>query len=182
MPLRICVISALVVLVVGCAGRDNPVAPSAQQSSIAESKPLLIGDLGVPLGTVVEIRATIVAGSETRMKQYQSAYLLRVSEVGGRPLPQPQLMEFAVPGFVSAKLASDNFDLYELKNGTKTGRLDSSQIEKLQKGYVGKEVRLAVYETGGYSGIPANLPSDVPVWQDRGFRFRTWLVVMAERP
>jgi hypothetical protein len=182
MPLRTYAISALVVVVAGCAAGHNPAAPTTQRSSPAESKPPVIGKLGVPLGTVVEIRATVVAGSETRMKQYQSAYLLRVSEVGRRPLPQPQLMEFSVPGFVNANLANDDFDLYELKNGEKTGRLDSAQIEELQKGYVGKAVRLAVYETGGYSGIPANLPSDVPVWQDRGFGFSTSLVVLAERP
>ena len=54
------------------------------------SKDSVIGALGIPLGTVAEIRASIVAGSETRMMQYQSRYLLRVSEVNGRPLePAP---------------------------------------------------------------------------------------------
>lgn len=142
----------------------------------------MVGKLGVPLGTVVEILAVIVAGRETRLKQYQGDYLLRVSDVDGQPLPQFQLMEFSVPGFVSVKLANDDFDLYELKTGTKASKLNSAQIEELQKGYVGKQVRLAVYETGGYSGMPENLPSDVPTWQDHGFGFSTSLVVLAERP
>ena len=108
--------------------------------------------------------------------------LLRVSEVDGRPLPQLPVMEFSVPSFVDVELANDNFDLYELKNWTRAGSLDSAQIEELQKGYVGKQVRLAVYETGGYSGIPDNLPHDVPSWQDHGFGFSTRLIVLAERP
>ena len=116
------------------------------------------------------------------MKQYQSSYLLRVTQVNGHSLARPPVMEFSVPGFVSVKLANDDFDLYELKTGTKTGRLDSAQIADLQKGYVGKQVRLAMYETGEYSGIPHNLPEDVPVWPDRAFGFSTSLVVLAERP
>ena len=51
----------------------------------------------------------------------------------------------------------------------------------LEAGYVGREVRLAAYETGRFDGIPANLPSDVGSWQDRAFAFRTSLVVLAER-
>lgn len=115
------------------------------------------------------------------MKQYQSCYLLRVTEVNGRPLALSPLMEFSVPSFVSVKLATDNFDLYEMKLGAKTGQLDSAQIEQLQKGYVGKQVRLAVYETGGYSGIPDNLPDDLPTWHDHSFSFKTWIVVLVER-
>lgn len=183
MPLRTsAILTALTVVLAGCASDHNPAIPSTQGSSPADGKLPVIGGLGVPVGTVVEIRATIVAGSETRMKQYQSSYLLRVSEVDGRPLQQPQLMEFSVPGFVNVKLANDDFDLYELKTGEKAGRLDSAQIEEMQKGYVGKAVRLAVYETGGYSGIPDNLPDDVPSWQDHGFGFSTSLVILAERP
>jgi hypothetical protein len=68
-----------------------------------------------------------------------------------------------------------------MKMGKEAGELDSGQIAELQKGYVGREVRLAVYETGGYSGIPGNLPRDVGVWQDHRFGFSTWLVVLAER-
>lgn len=183
MPVKIyAIISVLFVAVAGCTQAHNQADPTTQGSLPAVSKRPMIGELGVPLGTVVEIHATIVAGSETRMKQYQSSYLLRVSEVDGRPLPQLQLMEFSVPRFASAKLANDDFDLYELKTGMKTGSLESAQIEVLQKGYAGKAVRLVVYETGGYSGIPANLPSDVMAWQDHSFGFSTSLVVLAERP
>ena len=44
--------------------------------------------------------------------------------------------------------------------GQKTGHLDSDQIAKLEQGYVGKQVRLMVYETGGFSGIPRAIPGD----------------------
>ncbi|MCA9256967.1 MAG: hypothetical protein KDA33_15065, partial [Phycisphaerales bacterium] len=141
----------------------------------------VIGSLGLPLGTVAEIHATIVDGDDLRMKTYQGAYLLRVTNVNGRPLEPSPVMEFSVPGFIGVELANDNFQLYEMKTGEKTGRLESDVIEDLQKDYVGREVKLAVYECGVYSGIPENLPDDVVIWQGHGFSFSTWLVILADR-
>jgi hypothetical protein len=40
---------------------------------------------------------------------------------------------------------------------------------------------LDAYETGRFDGIPKNMPRDLMLWQDRGFAFRTSLVVVAER-
>lgn len=169
-------------MAMGCGGARNDVAPSTQPSLSSLTERPVVGALGVPLGTVTEIRARVVAGRELRAKAYEGAYLLRVMEVDGRPLAPPPVMEFHVPRFVSVKLASDHFALHELKTGSATGRLDSARIGELEKDYVGKEMRLVVYEVGEYSGIPGNLPADVPVWADRGFGFRTSLVVLAERP
>jgi hypothetical protein len=165
-------------------GCTTPGRPAAPQPVAAEPivKPPATGSLGVPFGTVVEIRATVIAGRELQSKALVSRYLLRVTEMNGRPLPTPQTMEFRVPGFVRVALASGNFDLYELKNGKPTGSLTGEQIAELEKGYVGKQVRLAAYETGGYTGVPDNLPEDVPTWQDYGFHFRSYLIVLAERP
>ncbi|GMU81466.1 MAG: hypothetical protein AMXMBFR47_13370 [Planctomycetota bacterium] len=140
----------------------------------------VIGELGIPLGTVAEIRARVVAGSGG--KGIQDIYLLRVTEVDGRSLAPAPVMEFRVPGFVRVNLASNNLDLYELKTGSEAGTLNSSQIDELRRDYVGKVTRLVVYEVGKFSGIPNNLPPDAPVWQDRGFGFSTSLVVLAERP
>lgn len=105
-----------------------------------------------------------------------------MTEVAGRPIGKPFNIEFTVPALANVKLARDPFQLYELKTGNKIGRLDSNQIAELEKGYVGNEMRLAAYETGGYSGIPRDLPQDVPSWQDHSFAFSTSLVLLAERP
>jgi hypothetical protein len=138
----------------------------------------VVGTLGIPLGTVTEIRATIVSGDS---KGYEDHYRLRVTEVASHPLTRPMTIEFCVPSFVSVNLARDHFELYEMKTDKKTGRLEDDQIAELEKGYVGKPVRLTVYETGGFFGIPANLPSDIIPWQDRLFGFSTQLTVLAER-
>jgi hypothetical protein len=140
----------------------------------------VVGRLGLPLGTVTDVRSTVISGRELHEKGYQSSYLLRVTHVAARGLDEPVVMEFSTRG--NSELANDVFDLYELKHGEKARGLDSKQIEKLEEGYVGKDLRLVVYETGGFSGIPADLPPEVGSWQDRSFHFSTSLVVLAERP
>jgi hypothetical protein len=139
----------------------------------------VIGRLGLPLGTPTDIEATVIAGRDLRMKEYEGRYLLRVITVAGRALPEPQVMEFSVRG--SAHLATDASSLHELKTGEESHALNSDQIAKLEQDYVGKRVRMLAYETGRYSGIPRNLPKDFPVWQDHSFAFTTSLVVLEER-
>jgi hypothetical protein len=141
----------------------------------------VVGKLGLPLGTAVEIEAEVVSGQSLRIKGYDSLYLLKVTHVDGKELSKPPLLRFSAPGFASAKLANHTFALYEMKHGTKAKSLDSSQVAELEKGYVGKTVRLVVYETGSFSGAPSKLPKDVPVWADFAFHFSTSLTVLNER-
>ena len=107
-----------------------------------------------------------------------------VPPVTGKKLRDGPLMMFDV--FGSAELARDHFDLYVLKNGggffgetieRKDVKLNTEVIEKLEKGYVGKTVRLVVYEVGSFYGLPEKLPG---AWQDVAFGFYTSLVVLNE--
>jgi hypothetical protein len=136
-----------------------------------------VGALGLPLGTVAEIRATVVRGGDMYDKIDVGRYFLRVSHVNGRALPDQPLLEFYVgPG--SAALAPNVSELYELKHHAKAPSLDARQVAALEAGYVGREVRLSAYETGQFEGTPTNLPG---AWQDRPFHFHNSLVVLAER-
>lgn len=178
-------------MMVGCSPAIQAVMPSDQtQRNVPATQPTIaslsehpvVGLLGLPLGTATDIHATVIAGSELRLKRYDGIYLLRVTKVAGHPLGKPVNLEFAVPGFSNVRLACNAFDLYRLKTGKEAGQLDSKEIAELEKGYVGKERHLLVYETGEYSGIPRDLPQDAPVWQDHSFVFSTSLVVLADRP
>ena len=140
----------------------------------------VVGNLGLPLGTAVEIAAEVVSGRSLRRKGYDSLYLLKVTHVDGKELNTPPLMQFSAPGFASVELANHQFALFEMKHGTKAKSLNSSQIAELEKGYVGKKVRIVVYEVGSFHGIPSQLPKDVPVWADFGFHFSTSLSVLNE--
>ena len=140
----------------------------------------VIGNLGVPLGTAVELEATIIAGRDLHMKAYDGEYLLRVIKVNGKPLPNPPVMQFHAPTYTGVPLPQNEFDLYEYKKGKKTGTLTSDQISALEKGYVASTVRLLAYESGEFSGIP-HLPPGSPNWQDHAFTFTTHLLIMAKR-
>ena len=141
----------------------------------------VVGRLGLPLGTAVEVEATVVPGNALRVKNYASRYLLSVSRVNGKPLPAARMMEFSVPSFVQVGLARDAFALYEMKTGRKAESLGLEQIGPLEQDYVGAKRRLVVYEVGAFEGTPRNLPPDVPTGADVGFGFTSSLVVLAER-
>jgi hypothetical protein len=138
----------------------------------------VLGLLGVPLGTVAEIEAEIVRGGNAKA---DPDFMLRVTAVDNVPLPDAMNMRFSVPAFVRVPIASNYFELHKLKTGERAASLDTAQMEQLAEGYVGKRVRLACYESGGFSGMPKNKPPDVPSWQDRGFGFSTSLIVLADR-
>ena len=132
----------------------------------------VIGDLGLPLGTATRVNATIVDGSTLGLKRLQSTYLLKISKIGDKPLASPVLMEFR--SHRSSEPLPGNF--LELKKSKISQRKGSSK--NLEKGYIGKEVHLLVYETGSYSGIPNELPDNFELWQDTGFEFRTSLSIL----
>lgn len=177
-------------MLLGCSSIARPIlcsdaspssAPATQPTLKSLSEHPVVGLLGLPLGTVTNIQATIIAGSELGQKYYDGIYLLRVTQVAERSMEKPIIIEFNAPSYMNVKLARDLAELYEMKTGKKIGQLDSKTAAALEKDYVGTSRRLLVYETGGYSGIPQNLPRDIFPWQDRGFVFSTSLIVLAER-
>jgi hypothetical protein len=111
---------------------DRPTA-----SSFAERP--AIGLLGLPLGTVTDIHATVVAKGEFGGKPGRR-YILRVSEISGHALTQPRDFKFEKFSFVDVALAKDEFELYELKTGEKTGTLRQKKAAELERGYIGKKV------------------------------------------
>jgi len=139
---------------------------------------VIIGQLGVPLGTVVKIDATVVAGRFIQSKEFMGEYLLKVTKVASNSVPNPPICQFQTHSWAEVKIASDVFSLYELKKGKKAGGLSDSQIAELERGYVGHAYRLLAYEEGVYSGVPADLPAGYPIWQGHQFGFRTHLIVL----
>lgn len=138
------------------------------------------GTLGLELGTTAEIEAEVIAGSSLRSKEYLSDYLLKVTRVDGRKLDRPPVLRFSVPGFASVKLANHTFSLYKMKLGTEANSLNSEQIAELERGYVGRTVRLVVYEVGSFGGMPRKLLKGVRRWLDVAFNFSTSLIVLDE--
>ena len=140
----------------------------------------VIGMIGVPLGKVVAVRATVVDGESLRMKATQGAYLMKITEVDGKKLNSEPIIRFSLAPGSKVQLANNDFELYKLKTGKKAESLTDEQMETFKKDYVGRSFLLQVYELGEFSGIPKNMPKEVLKWQDHGFGFRTNLIVLRE--
>lgn len=159
------------------AQRQQASRPTLTTGEIQSSN--VVGTLGVPFGVCVPIRAT-VSRSDSNSKASQGRYFLKVTHVDGKPLRRPSVCSFVQHRFATknVKIANDDFELYELRNGKRAGSLSGEQVRDLEKSYVGTQLELIVYETGGFRGIPENLPKEVLVWQDYGYGFQTELIVM----
>ena len=164
--------SPLAILLVLAAAVVTPADEKAVMSISTEAlnRISVIGKLGIPLGEVATVKATIVDGDALRTKADMGSYLLRVAEVNGVKLKAEPILDFTLASGSRMKLAKDNFELYELKTGKKTGELTGLETKKLKQNYVGKTLSLQVYELGGFSGMPKNLPQEVTAWPDRGSR------------
>ena len=177
--MKIALLTAIVMLASSSVGFSQEATNGPIEIVVLNRLPVIVNRL-VPLGTAIEIEAQIISGRKLRRKAYGSSYLLKVTHVGGKELDNCPLLTFSVPAFISVRLTNHTFGLHKLKTGKKAETLYSTQIEQLEKGYVGRTVRLLVYEDGQFIGIPRNLPKDFPVWADVGFGFSTSLIVLAE--
>ena len=140
----------------------------------------LLGELGVPIGKMMTVNATVYDGRETRMKAYTSRYLLKVTAVNGVTLDSEPLMEFHNSQWSGVPLAETHSQLREMLEGEASGKLTAEQIAELKKGYAGKSVTVLAYETGGFFGRPPNLPDNYPQIASRGFGFFNELVVVGQ--
>ena len=172
----------VVCLLIGTLGHTQEKAAVKKSITVSELVEMdVIGTLGVPLGEVVEVQAVIVSGSETRAKVLDGRYLLRIESVNRTALDEPATKTFTIWPLSHVKIANDHFSLHKLKTGQKAKSLDSGQIKELEKDYVGKLVKLLLYETGSFEGSPDRMPKDVITGADVGFGFSTHLIVLKQR-
>ena len=140
------------------------------------------GELGVPLGTVVPIRAEVVAGRHLRMKLYASSYLLRVTHVDGKLLPAAPILPFRVDG--SAPVAADweGLNVLMTQQSGGIGKRSTGFNVNHEKDYVGASFGLRAYELGSFDGLPETWPDDRFVPASTGFGFVNSLVIVGDEP
>ena len=96
--------------------------------------------LATPIGESVDVIALIVSGED--LKPAISGYLLKITSVNGKALEKPVLTEFSCKDGAKVRLATDAFELHQLKTGKEVDELDGLLVKELEKGYIGGEVRL----------------------------------------
>ena len=155
---------------------DPALAPSLTIAALNETP--VTGRLGVPLGKAITIRGVVVAGSLLGEKYLDGCYLLRVTEVDGKRLANPEILTYtAAPGY--SGLPRNSLERFQRLHARKPSALSEVDEQAVGEGFVGTERQLLVYETGGFDGIP-RLPPQVREWTDRPFAFRTHLVILQD--
>ena len=92
----------------------------------------MIGRLGIPLGTAVEVEAVVRVGDPDGSKARAWKIYLDVEKVTGKALPEAVDLDFEPnPGACGHGLVSDHFALAELLHGTRPKRLNGHQVAAL---------------------------------------------------
>ena len=138
----------------------------------------VIGRTGVPLGKVVVMEVTIVAGDENG-KATNGEYFLEVTAADGVRLAKPVTIAFDTKEFLRNRLPEVPFNLYK-KNVRRDAVPSDEQIRENEKGFVGKPFKLFAYETGHFAGLPYGLPRGTPVPQGHGFIFVTRVTLLGD--
>ena len=174
---------SILVFVAATIAFSNDRRPERQQITTKQiANADIIGAIGVPFGVCVKIKATLTR-SDSNAKGDEGVYFLTVTEADGQRIDPPLQMKFNVHRFATknVKIANNDFGLYELSTGKKTGSLSGEQVTQLRKRFVGTPFSLTVYETGTFSGIPSGIPTDVLIWQDKAFHFEHALIVVDQQ-
>jgi hypothetical protein len=111
----------------------------------------VLGRLGHSLGGIVTIEGTVADGSFTRAKADEGETLLRVRIVNGKRLKDEQVFPFR-----------------------------PSPWAKVSRPKVGSKFKYIGYETGGYTGIPADAFKYIPKVATTGYGFTTSFVVLRD--
>jgi hypothetical protein len=106
------------------------------------------GILGVPLGTVVEVRGKIIENQAKSKRFAGDPYVLSIVEINGKQLRRD--------------FSSSNLKVPRYKRGFQ----------------VGDSFHLFAYETGGFTGIPNDEFKYVESYAGQKFHFETDLVVL----
>lgn len=115
----------------------------------------VVGDLGVPLGTIVLARGKVATGDAAAptAKEDEGVVYFMVTHIDGRALPAPARVRWdhgSIPGAVAPPLP-------------------------------GLEVEVYGYETGAFEGAPEGTFKHVPAFATTGFHFATRFVALRHK-
>jgi hypothetical protein len=194
--------ATFVLLVTGCAPRpgSSPSAP-VTVASIESSPTGIMGQLGIPLGTVAEIEASVVTIPDLPVSGpgVGRSYGLRVEKINRNAVSTPVVLRFEVRGTLMVRVAPHDVALERLLrrlplrgefNAVDSAALEvrdaiplsPAEVDALQQTYIGSKHKLLVYEDAKLQGAPAKLPEEFGwLFPTGSYRFNSFLAVFAER-
>ena len=171
MDLRIRLLAAVLTL----SAATSP-APAAEPQRIEfadlfSGRVQIVGRLGVPIGQVVSVEATVVSADKVwpDTKIYQDMYLLSIHRIDGRRVKELETT-FQVHGFAVNKLFRGGNDLRDyLKDRLKREPTAAERAKLESEVLSGRKRTFLIYESVAFDGVPENMPPDVIPWSGTGF-------------
>ena len=124
----------------GGGGKAAPVVPGGRAA------------LDVPAGTEVRVQGKIVRADAAGCKELEDQYVLEISQVNGKELPDKKIFQFLAAKDLAPKIAGDIFELHRLKTGKETDEIPWAQVVALEKAYLGHPVEFVASELEGKAG------------------------------
>ncbi len=153
-------------------------AESSSSLTVAELRQRpVIGELSVPLGTIVDLTAEVVSGNSLRWKYAEGRYLLRVIKVERHVLDHPVIMDFEHWSPDPCDLACDDAEFQDVVRRKLKEGATQADVNAFASHYVGRKYRLVGFESGGFSGVPDVKPGMIP-YSGYAYGFHNKLVVM----
>jgi len=154
---------------------QNQTSPSSSHGD-TDTTATIATKLNIPFGTIAKLEVEVYDGDRLQMKSDQGTYLLKINSVNDRKIGDTLLLTFIDE---TEELAKDNFELYKLTYGKTAKSISDKQIDKMKKKYVGSKLTIMAYETGRFTGIPADYFKYRPARADKNFHFENYLVVVS---
>ncbi|MCQ4141792.1 hypothetical protein [Chryseobacterium sp. EO14] len=140
-------------------------------SQINES---IVPALNVPFGTIVPMEVKIIDGDSYHIKATEGSYLLEISSINNKTLNEKITLNFQDE---SGKLASDNFEFYEILYNKKAEIITEDTIKIIKNNFVGKTYKINTYESGSFVGIPDDY-NKYSISQGTKFHFQSYLIIL----
>ena len=177
-------IAAVACLVAAAAGLALPAEeekpPITPKSGLWHEFDSIRGHLGLPLGTPVEVDATLVLGSMTYADEpypageHQERIFLLISAIDDRPLDQPLIMSFRVISYSNTEVATTLAATMKRLNGGEDAPLPAEDV--VQR-FLDRKRRFIVWEEIYTSGSPP-LPKGVKMASGlRPFAINAYLTI-----
>lgn len=182
-PRRIAMVLAwLPITVISPAWLDaNPTLIRARD--IEEGNTIIVGNLGLPLGTPVKVEGYLALVDMPEMKGL-GVYHFVVDTVDGTLLGRPKTFRFRAEDELWSLMPQTEHDLKKLLDGYVRGdggmefQITPDQAEVFLREYTKYRRKVTVYESARYVGRPDRLPPTTPISYVENYRCETFLVVV----
>lgn len=153
---------------------------SVSAASLRIGREIIIGELGLPLGTPVQVEGYLLPPQKSAYFAFPVEITLAIDTIAGEKIDAPRKFSFRVESPVASKLDNTESELKKVFDFfVQEHDLSREQADKMFGDYAKVRRKLLVYESAYFIGRPRNLPPAAPRIATPPFGFETFIVVVA---